>query len=395
MTRLTDAQRERVLALHRQLVSIRSCNTSREQADRDHAEAAMADCVSDFLTRMGMEVERHLFAPGRPNLTAHWPDQQSDTRVAFQSHLDTVGIDGMTRPPFDAAVENGRIHGRGACDTKGSMAAFLAALAFARESGWKPADKWFFVATACEEIGCAGAKSLVAQGFRVDAMVVGEPTRSQLVTAHKGQTWLRVTARGRSCHASEPEHGRNAVAALARAAVWCEDVFTRHMAAREHPLLGGGTASVGTFTGGVIANIVPARAEMMIDTRMLPDETPQQIADRFLAGVREDLPELADVLTVELDQANCGLETDADRPFARNLIGVCKQLAGQTGPVGVNYFADSGPFHAGGIETVLFGPGDIAQAHTPDEFLEVEQLDLATEIALNWLLNHQEMSILK
>ena len=129
-----------------------------------------------------------------------------------------------------------------------------------------------------------------------------------------------------------------------------------------------------------ISAAMPAHCEATIDCRVLPDETPEDLAVRMLTGLQRDLPDWADHLTVALDQANPGLDTPVDRPFARNLLAVCRDHTGQQSPAGVNYFADSAPFHAAGIQTVLFGPGDIAQAHTHDEWVALEQLDRGTEM---------------
>ncbi len=391
---LTDTQRDAVLALHRRLVSIRSCNTSKAQANRDRAEAEMAAFLREHLAGMGMSVKEYEYAPGRPNVVAQWPDQRGERSVALQAHMDTVGIEGMARDPFDTVIEDGRIYGRGTCDTKGSMAAFLSALAIAREAGWKPVDKWHFVATASEETGCQGAKALAVTDFHVDAIVVGEPTNCRIVTAHKGQGWVRLRVKGRRCHAAVPHEGRNAVAAMARAVLWCEEVFVPDLARRSHPLLGHGTASVDMITGGTAPNVVPAECEATIDCRTLPDDHPKDVAERLLVGVKSHMPDFADAFSLEIDQANPGFETPANRPFARNVMKVCAERTGQEDPVGVNYFADSGPLHNAGMEAVLFGPGDIAQAHTADEYLEVEQLVLATEIALEWLYRHADRSIL-
>jgi acetylornithine deacetylase len=297
--------------------------------------------------------------------------------------MDTVGVKGMTVDPFAARIRDGRMWGRGTCDTKGSMAAFLTALDIAHRRGLAWQDKVYFVATVAEETGCKGAEALVQNGFKVDALVAGEPTMSKLVSAHKGTCWAQLECTGRSAHASLPHAGHNAIYAMAKAIGFVENEYVPSLAARSHPLLGAPTLSVGTISGGVATNIIPDHCTTTLDFRILPDDDPEEVGADFLCRLRQAIPqERFDLSTV---QAQRGMETPVDSPWVRNLLGVCAKNTGQASAEGVHYFADSGPFHAAGIACVLFGPGDIIQAHTADEFLKLDQLYLATEIVLDWL----------
>jgi len=383
MIHLTDPQRKYARELLASLVAIDSVNENNEQGDRDQSERRMSEFVCAWLEDLGMEVRRFEMAPGRDNLVAHWPSQTASTSLAFQSHMDTVSVNSMTIDPFGAEVRDGRLWGRGSCDTKGSMAAFLTAMKIAHEAGFQPVDKMYFVATAAEETGCRGASSLVDAGFRVDAMVVGEPTGSQVVTAHKGTHWATLEATGRSCHGSLPHLGHNAVYTMAKAISFIEKEYVPGLDANAHALLGGMTLSVGTIRGGVATNIVPAECVANLDFRILPGQDPADVHAEFLDLLRTAVPDEEFTLTTIHTQP--GVETPRDTPLVENLLAVCDPLTGQTDPVGVNYFTDCGPFHAAGISCVVFGPGDIAQAHTAAEYVELDQLFLATEVALGWL----------
>lgn len=384
MGRLTNDQKAGVARLLADLVRIPSVNENAEQADRDRAERGVAEFLEQWLTRrLGMVVSRIPLAPGRDNLVAHWPDQTGAGSFALQAHMDTVSVRGMTVDPFAAEVRDGRMWGRGTCDTKGSMAAFLSALETARLRGRRFTDKVYFVATVAEETGCKGASALTAAGFKVDGMIVGEPTLCTAVTAHKGTSWNRLTAAGRSCHASMPQHGHNAIYAMATALRFIEDRYIPGLSAQVHPLLGSPTLSVGVIQGGVATNIVPDRCMANLDFRLLPGQDPGAWIDRFMCGLGAAVPD--ESFTVENIHNQPGVETPIETPWVRNVLAGCARISGRSEPAGVTYYTDAGPFHAAGISCVVFGPGDIAQAHTEAEFLDLEQLYVATETAMEWL----------
>ncbi len=383
MTQLTSSQQADARDLLANLVRIPSVNENREQADREQAEGRVSEFIESFLAGIGMSVTRYPLSPGRDNLVASWPEQRSDESFALQAHMDTVGTANMTVDPFGAEIRDGKMWGRGTCDTKGSMAAFLSALKIAAGWGCPFGATIRFVATAGEETGCAGATALAEAGFHVDVVVVGEPTRCRLVTAHKGVYWAELRAAGRSCHASMPHLGHNAVFAMSRALRSIEEQYIPKLIGGTHPFLGHPTLSVGTINGGVATNIVPADCRATLDFRLLPGQDAGAVRTDFLSKLEEAVPdehfELADM------HVQPGIDTPADDPRVRRLLSACEARTGQTGPEGVHFYADSGPFSAAGIISVLLGPGDIAQAHTAAEFLELDQLYLATEIALDWL----------
>ncbi|MCX5672636.1 MAG: peptidase dimerization domain-containing protein, partial [Planctomycetota bacterium] len=154
----------------------------------------------------------------------------------------------------------------------------------------------YFVSTADEEIGATGAKRLAAEGFRVDAAVVGEPTDLAIIHAHKGASRLRITTRGRAAHSSDPSAGVNAIARMARIVEAIEGPMAAGLAARPHPVLGPPTVSVGRIRGGTQVNVVPDRCEIDVDRRTLPGETSAGVVAEFRAlldGLRAGDPHLA------------------------------------------------------------------------------------------------------
>ncbi len=393
MYRLNDNQRRETRELLAKLVGIKSVVASREQATADRAEERMAVFLTDHLTRMGMQVSRHEVHPGRSNLMAHWPGQgTSGKSLMLEAHMDTVPVEGMTVDPFAADIRDGRMYGRGACDTKGSMTAFLTALAIARERNALPADQIWFVASIGEETCCEGAYALMTTPFRTDAAIVGEPTCCEVVTAHKGPLWLAVETHGRACHASMPDHGVNAIDLMARVIQFVNGPWREHIAKGEHPLLGQSTVAVTTIDGGTKINILPARCRIQVDNRLIPGKPMGDVLAEFKRMLQEHLGD-EQLPTVSEITSSAHLDTPPDAPIARRLLDVCRRAHGKGHPGGVTYFADTGPFSEAGITSVLFGPGDIAQAHTADEFLELEQLYLATEVMLTLLIENAERSV--
>ena len=230
-----------------------------------------------------------------------------------------------------------------------------------------------------EENAQSGSRALAASGFRADLAIVGEPTKLRIVTAHKGSLFISVETLGQAAHGATPQFGRNAVHQMARVVEVMQTDYAAQLRRRRHPLLGCATVSVGTIAGGTQPNIVPDRCALTADRRTLPGETE--------SGVRRQISALLrarglDARVSEVRLAPCPpLETDARLPLVRQFL----QSAGQARPAGVHYFTDAAVLASGGVPSVVFGPGDIAQAHTADEWIALEQLERGKEMLLRFL----------
>ncbi len=391
---LTEEDRKSVVDLLAELVAIPSANRGLAQAQADQPERQIADFVAGYLREMGMAVEMPEVYPGRPNVIGHWRDQGGRRRLVLEAHLDTVGTDAMTVDPFKPVQRDGRMYGRGACDTKGSMAAFLTALRVARRRGIKPADEIYFLGCMGEETGCHGARALVEAGFKCDGAIVGEPTGCHVATAHRGSLWLRVRTHGRACHASTPELGRNAIVAAAGVLDVLESRFKPTLQADRHELLGRATMSVGVINGGTKVNVVPDTCQMEIDMRLLPEQQPDKIVEQIRHLLSEHMPDWAENIDVAQVWSLPCMMTEADRPLVKNVLAVASARTNQDKLLAMSGFADSGPLHQSGADAIIFGPGSADQAHTADEFIELDQLFMATEIILELLARHQDRSVL-
>src|SRR5437870_3047852 len=213
-------------------------------------EKRAVEFLAEEAARHGLEVEFQAVLPKRSNLLARLsPAGRVRQRILLAPHLDTV--DAMTEAQFTPTRKGGRLFGRGACDTKGSVAAMFSALCELAASSRRPKEtEVIFAGLVDEENAQAGSRALAASGLKADLAIVGEPTRLQVVTAHKGSLWLELETRGKSAHGSRPELGRNAVHEMARIVDLLQTKYAKRLRQRSHPLLGRATVSVGTLSGG-------------------------------------------------------------------------------------------------------------------------------------------------
>jgi succinyl-diaminopimelate desuccinylase len=367
--------------LARELIALPSVNPAFLPANHPEAgEARVADFLAATAGKAGLDVEVQNVLPGRPNVLARLtPTGAIKQRILLAPHTDTVTA--FSPDQFAPRLRHGRIYGRGACDTKGSIASMLGALcALARNPARPAATEIVFAGLIDEENAQAGSRALAAGGFKADLAIVGEPTRLRVVTAHKGSLWLRLETRGKAAHGSCPDLGRNAVHEMARIVDFLQTDYARQLRQRRHPLLGCATVSVGSIQGGSQPNIVPALCQASVDRRTLPGETGPSV-HRELAGLFRRRHFRALILD---DKASpCPpLETGAERPLVRKFL----QAARRKAPAGANYFCDASVLAQAGIPSIVFGPGDIAQAHTAQEWVGLRSLENSAACLLRFFL---------
>ena len=336
-----------------------------------YGEKNVADFLATVAARAGLEIEFQVLADGhhgRANLIARLrPAGNIRRTILLAPHLDTVGAE---EAQFVPRWKNGRLHGRGACDTKGSVAAMLTALCELAESKNRPREtEIIFAGLIDEEHAQAGSRSLAKSKFKADLAIVGEPTRSQVVTAHKGSFWLQLKTRGKAAHGATPHLGKNAIHEMARIVDVLETDYAAQLRRHKHALLGTATVNVGTITGGTQPNIVPDSCTISIDRRTLPGQTEGSVR-REITVLLKSKKLSATIWSAKLAPA-LALETDDKLPLVREFL----RSVGQSRPAGVDYFCDAAVLSAGGIPSVVFGPGDIAQAHTAEEWISLAELE--------------------
>ncbi len=352
-----------VVELAQSLVRIPSVNPDGDPGTDRIGEQACAEFVGDFLRSLGAEVDLREVHPGRPNVVGRFPSAGGKPKLLLAPHTDTVSVAGMNIDPFGGEVRDGRLWGRGASDTKGPMAAMLWALHECRDMLPSLTHEVWFAGLMGEEAGQDGAKALASQ-VDFDFVVVGEPTDLEIVFKHKVDVTARITATGKSAHSSCPERGENAIVKLAGGLLSLQKKLTDYFSTIEDPVLGHPTFSIGTIRGGAKFNIVPDRAEAVVDLRLLPSQwKSRQAADVFAVMRSACLG-----LDVSMIAGSGALDTDPSDPM------IAKLAAAGGKPVGAAWFCDAAIFSARGIPAVAVGPGSITQAHTADEFIEVSAL---------------------
>ncbi|HEX6626199.1 MAG TPA: M20 family metallopeptidase [Pyrinomonadaceae bacterium] len=372
-----------VLQTLRDLIAIPSVNPMRpctgEAVERD-----VADYIETVLRRAGVDCVRQTVFEGRENVIgvvhAGGSGEGSRRGLMFNSHMDTVPVANMSIDPFDPVVRDGRVYGRGACDAKGPIAAMLAAVTAYAGRRERPATI-VFAAMADEEFAFSGAWKLIEREWPVAACVVGEPTRLALIVAHKGVARWRVKVRGRSAHGATPQLGRSAIYDGARVCLALE-AYARELAAREpHTLLGAPSLNVGRVAGGQSVNIVPDLCEFEMERRLLPGEDGRAAVGDCEARVRAEAGEGVDLEFEEPYLVDPALDTPPEAAVASAVRRAHLEEFGADCEVGgAHYGTDGSKLARAGIETVVCGPGDVAQAHTKDEYVEVVQLERAVRL---------------
>src|SRR3954470_4455987 len=258
------------------LVRIPSINPMGRSVTGDlFLEHGVTAYLEQFFIDIGANHRRQTVAPLRDNIVAYYQSPGATKTIIFEVHQDTVPVDGMTIDPFAGEVRDGKLFGRGACDVKGGMTAMLGA--FARLVREKPAGaaNVLLACTVDEEHTFLGVQELMKEGGRADFAVVAEPTRLQVVDAHKGVVRWKVRTEGRGCHSSRPDQGVNAIYRMGHILPLIERYADRLMKSASHPRLGPPTLSVGRIDGGVSVNTVPDACVIEIDRRLLPGEDPR------------------------------------------------------------------------------------------------------------------------
>ena len=375
------------LQLLRDMIAIPSVNPMRANSG-EPVEAGMATFIEAVLARAGIDCERQTVVNGRDNVIGIVEGNRTDAKgLMLNSHMDTVPVENMSINPFDPVVANGRVFGRGSCDAKASIASMLSAvIEYANQP--QRSSPVVFAAMADEEFAFSGAWKLIEKSWPVSACVVGEPTLLKRVIAHKGIVRWRIDVHGVSAHGATPELGRSAVYDGARVALAVEE-YAQQLAQREsHALLGQPAVNVGKVVGGQSVNIVPDKCVFELERRLLPGEDGLRAVQDCEDFLRARFGEAVAFTFEEPYLVDPAMETGSSAEIVSALARAQQATLGsETELSGANYGTDGSKLAKAGIETVVCGPGDIAQAHTANEFVEVEQLELATRMYGHLLAN--------
>lgn len=361
------------------MIRIPSVNRFGADDPASPAEAGMADYFESRLLALGLAVDSHTVADGRRNVWGRLKGHGDGPTILLAGHMDTVGVAGYAAP-FEPALKDGRIYGRGSCDMKAGLAAYLEVARILQSSGQELSGDVIIAGVIDEEHAMRGSVDFGINGPKADCAIVAEPTQLALCPAHKGQILMTLRTSGVSAHSSMPDAGVNAIYHMADVLGALQD-YARELSQRAaDPFCGVPSFSVGVIRGGDNACSVPDFCEIDIDRRTIPGEKFAGVMaelNAVMKGVQSSRTELNyHFCTPSLNLPP--LDTAQDAPVMRALQTACTQMLGH--PSVVQVFPGSTDAPNFNCPTVICGAGDLAQCHSLNEYIAVEQIVDAVKI---------------
>ncbi|MHA2398073.1 MAG: M20 family metallopeptidase [Promethearchaeota archaeon] len=295
-------------------------------------------------------------------------------KIIISGHLDVVPAGDQSKwiyPPFSATIINGRLYGRGSADMKGGLTSIIGVMKTLKENKeFLRESELIFVGTADEESGMSGSFTLTTNGIMENAklLIIAEPTNLKIGIAEKGAIWVSLKIYGKAAHGSTPEEGANAI----EGGLMLIPKLQNCLDSKKNPILGTSTLNIGKFQGGTKINVVPDYAEMELDYRVIPEQSPEALINK-LKAIK------LDPFQLEFDLKNNlpALQTNSNHSFIKNLRSI--ENAELTG---LSYATDAAKFISpdNPIPFVIYGPGNPSEAHKINESIPIHQIFKATEI---------------
>lgn len=347
-----------------------------------NSNLALIHDVRDYLSGFGVKSHLVTSADGQKANLYATVGPNVERGVVLSGHTDVVPVDGQPwdTDPFKVTQKSGRLYGRGTCDMKSFYSVALALLPeITRKNLKRPLH---FALSYDEEYGCSGAppmiKELVTAIPKPLAVIVGEPSDMKPMAAHKGLAIAKTTVIGHEAHSSQVQRGVSAVMTAAKLIRFLENLMEENQRKADPKSIfvpPFTTVHVGTVHGGTATNIISRECTFTWDTRVLPGEDWTHYLGRFNAYVQELLPAMRAIapeatITTEVSAAAPPL---ADRGGEAQAIAM--RLTGNTTCGVVPYGTEAGEFQQNGFSAVVCGPGSIDQAHQPNEYIEISQVD--------------------
>ena len=353
-------------------------------------EKAVVGELAAYLKSHGISTELTEVCDGRPNLLASFEGARAGRHLLLCGHTDTVPPNERSSIDlFDPVEKDGRLYGRGTADMKGALAAMAGALVSLKLSGKLTAGKVTLGAVIDEESQTLGSEHLVKSGFQADAAIIGEPTDNQIDIGHKGLEWLVVEFEGKAAHGGTPQSGINAISAAAQFIRLVEDELVPEFQKRRDLILGYPAVNVGTIKGGDQPSTVAAHCEVRLDRRWVNTESIEQVFQDFealLHRVRTDRPGLKTrVYRMPESMATMlhgPLTIDPQHPIVLAAQKALQGLNRPMGPLGVfPAWTDAALIsREAKIPSIVWGPGELDFAHSPEENIKVEDVLLAMRL---------------
>jgi succinyl-diaminopimelate desuccinylase len=352
-------------------------------------EKELAHFIADWFEKRGFDCTMTEAVPGRPNVEVRLDGNTEPPykTLVFNGHTDVVpaGSDWI-HDPFGGQIEGNRVYGRGAADMKGGLAAMMVTLeALKSEAVNNFRGSIIFHAVADEETGGRrGTYHMVKRGLKANFGIIGEPSDMRICCAHKGNVTFEVTTHGKAAHASQPENGVNAITMMMHILNTLQGYSDRIKSSHKHPLLGWPTVNVGAISGGIKSNVVPDRCWIAAERRVVPPETIESVQyeiESLLKNLKDRVVDL--VFDLEFVHSTGASQISGEEEVVRGLLASLCDVTGKTDAQPQGFMATCDAYFmnsVGGIPTAIFGPGHLKDIHSPDEYVDVSELEVCAKI---------------
>lgn len=349
-------------------------------------EKEIGEFLASKLRDEGIDVDVQIIEGERPNIIATVRGNGKGKSITYNGHIDTIPPFDM-EDPYSGKIEGDYMYGRGTCDMKGGIIAMAYAMIAIKRSGIIPPGDLVLSAVAGEEYGSYGATHYVKNNTLTDYGVCGEPTGMKIGSAQKGLHWFEFYVPGRRIHSSVSSQGVNALKRLNQLMTLINEELEPKLKKRTHPLLGSSLVNLGKAWGGEQPNVVPGEAYLQIERRYIPGETLdtviaelQDLVDR--CNLEDEIYNIRfDSMPYSLRVSKTPMDIPKKHPIVQGLIAAGETVLGETMEViGVPYWGDAGVLHDAGVDTILFGPGSISDAHSANERINLTNVYEAAKV---------------
>lgn len=382
--------KDRIAEVLADLVRIPSVNPG---FPRGTGEGQVAVYVRQFFERLGLSTDVQTVEAGRDNVIGTLLGR-GDCHLLWEAHMDTVQTSGMTIDPFAAEVRDGKLYGRGACDTKASLAAMLVALETMVQRKLTPAAHVHLAAVVDEETTYKGVSALADRlrsgELHYDAAIVGEPTQLHAIIAHKGVLRFRVEVIGVAAHSSTPEKGANAIESMAEVIAWLRQHARESFPKQSHPLTGPPSLCISMIEGGIAPNTVADRCLISIDIRTVPGQDWEDVWSELREQIL--LLPMPSRMRIEVHQpflTDYAMEVSPDHPLTHILLTAANTYLAGREAIGAPYCSDASKLTRVSVPAIVFGPGNISEAHTADEWVELDEVVRAAAIFVHTAMHYR------
>ena len=384
---LVESIDERQLAASlKEMVAIRSENPFDGEPRAGYREKEMGQYVMDRLAELGFEVWSREVRPDRPNVFGRVKGTGDRMSLMLAGHLDTAPADDYA-DAYAVREADGKIYGRGACDMKAALAAYLETARVLRAADLNLQGDLIIAGIADEEYRMLGSKDVGRNGPHAGQGIIGEPSGLAVCPANKGQLGVLIRTFGKAVHSSVPELGENAIFNMSRVIQALADYNHALLNADPHPLCGHARFSAGVIRGGSIVSIVPDLCEMEVDRRVLPGDSNAKIYAELRSRL-ETVVAADPAFRYEISEPTWDIpanDVSRDEPVVRSLLAAHAAALGQ--PTEIAAFPAGTDAPNMGFPTVICGPGRVEQAHSKNEYVALEQMVAAVRIYLWTILD--------